>query len=95
MFPCQKEIDISKSIKNLSSPCIINLSIDGPKDISITLSNNLGEELIIGFDKNKTNILLTEPGRAKQISSADFAARHFAPRFTNNAKMEISLLNRY
>jgi fructan beta-fructosidase len=87
-----KKIDISKSIKNLGLPCIINLSIDGPKDLSIILSNNLDEELIIGFDKKQNKYFIDRTKSGKTNFHADFAARHFAPRFTNNAKMDISLL---
>jgi fructan beta-fructosidase len=87
-----KKIDISKSIKNLTSPCIINLSIDGPKELSIILSNKLGEELIIGFDKIQNKYFIDRTRSGKTNFQSDFAARHFAPRFTTNAKMEISLL---
>ena len=87
-----KKIDISKSIKNLSFPCIINLSIDGSKDLSITLSNELGEELIIGFDKIQNKYFIDRTKSGKTNFQTEFAARHFAPRFTTNDKMDISLL---
>jgi fructan beta-fructosidase len=86
------KIDISKSIKNLSFPCIINLSVDGSKDLSIILSNKLGEELIIGFDKIQNKYFIDRTRSGKINFQADFAARHFAPRFTTNDKMDISLL---
>jgi fructan beta-fructosidase len=84
--------DVSKSIKNLSFPCIVNLSVDGPKDISIILSNNLGEELIIGFDKIQNNYFIDRTKSGKTNFQADFPARHFAPRFTSKTKMDISLM---
>jgi len=87
-----KKMDISKSIKNLSFPCIINLSIDGPKDLSITLSNELGEELIIGFDKIQNKYFIDRTKSGKTNFQTEFAARHFAPLFTTNDKMDISLL---
>jgi fructan beta-fructosidase len=87
-----KKIDISKSINNLSFPCIINLSIDGSKDLSIILSNKLGEELVIGFDKIQNKYFIDRTRSGKTNFQADFAARHFAPRFTTNDKMDISLL---
>jgi fructan beta-fructosidase len=87
-----KKIDVSESIKNLSFPCIINLSIDGPKDLSIILSNKLGEELIIGFDKIQNKYFIDRTRSGKTNFQVDFAARHFAPRFTTNDKMDISLL---
>src|SRR6188508_1474399 len=87
-----KKMDISKSIKNLSFPCIINLSIDGSKDLSITLSNELGEELIIGFDKIQNKYFIDRSKSGKTNFQTEFAARHFAPRFTTNDKMDISLV---
>ncbi|HEV8273901.1 MAG TPA: glycoside hydrolase family 32 protein [Chitinophagaceae bacterium] len=87
-----KKIDISRRIKNLSSPSIINLSMDSTKDISIILSNNLDEELIIGFDKKQNEYFIDRTRSGKTNFQPDFAARHFAPRFTTNPKMEISLL---
>jgi fructan beta-fructosidase len=87
-----KKIDISKNINNLSFPCIINLSIDGSKDLSIILSNKLDEELVIGFDKIQNKYFIDRTRSGKTNFQADFAARHFAPRFTTNDKMDISLL---
>jgi len=87
-----KKIEISKSIKNLSFPCIINFSIDGSKDLSITLSNELGEELEIGFDKIQNKYFIDRTRSGKTNFQADFAARHFAPRFTSNDKMDISMV---
>ena len=87
-----KKIDISKNIKNLSFPCIVNLSIDSSKDISIILSNKLDEELIIGFDKIQNKYFIDRTRSGKTNFQTDFAARHYAPRFTTNPKMDISLL---
>ncbi len=87
-----KKIDISKSIKNLSFPCIINFSIDGTKDLSIILSNTLGEELIIGFDKIQNKYFIDRTKSGKSNFHTEFAARHVAPRFTTNSKMDITLL---
>jgi len=66
--------------------------MDSTKDISIILSNNLDEELIIGFDKKQNEYFIDRTRSGKTNFQPDFAARHFAPRFTTNPKMEISLL---
>jgi fructan beta-fructosidase len=87
-----KGFDVSKSIKNLSFPCIINLSVNSSKDLSIILSNQLAEELIIGFDKEQNRYFIDRTKSGKIDFQADFAARHFAPRFTSSAKMNISLV---
>ena len=87
-----KVVDVSKSIKNLSFPCIINLSVDSPKDLSITLSNQSGEELIVGFDKEQNRYFIDRTRSGKIDFQPDFAARHFAPRFTSSTKMNLSLV---
>jgi len=52
----------------------------------------LGEELIIGFDKIQSKYFIDRAKSGKTNFQVDFAARHFAPRFTTNDKMDISLL---
>ncbi|HJS55705.1 MAG TPA: glycoside hydrolase family 32 protein, partial [Chitinophagaceae bacterium] len=87
-----KVVDVSKSIKNLSFPCIINLSVDSPKDLSITLSNQSGEELIVGFDKEQNRYFIDRTRSGKIDFQPDFAARHFAPQFISSTKMNLSLV---
>lgn len=39
-----------------SIPCRINLTFEDSKDFSIILSNDLNEEVVVGYRKSKTNV---------------------------------------
>lgn len=83
---------ISDKIKKLSFPCLINLSLNEIKDITIRVSNQLNEELVIGFDKTRNKFFIDRIRSGKTSFHKEFAAMHFAPRFTTNPQMNISLL---
>ena len=88
----QKTFDLSTKVKRLSFPCMINLSIKEAKDFSIILSNKSGEEFVIGYDKTQNKYFIDRTKSGITNFQGEFAARHFAPRFTVNPKMNISLL---
>jgi len=88
----QKAFDFSTKVDWLSLPCMIDLSMNVVKDFSITLSNKSGEALVIGFDKTQNNYFIDRTMSGKTDFQEEFATRHFAPRFTTNSKMSISLL---
>ena len=73
-------------------PCRINLSLDEIKDFSLVVSNDMGEELVIGFDKKQNDYFIDRTKSGKTDFQKEFAGRHVAPRFTNNSKMNISLI---
>jgi fructan beta-fructosidase len=83
---------VSDKIKKLSFPCLINLSLNETKDITIRVSNQLNEELVIGFDKTRNKFFIDRTRSGKTGFHKEFAAMHFAPRFTTNPQMNISLL---
>jgi fructan beta-fructosidase len=76
----------------LKYPVQINLSMDEIKDFSIALANDLGEELQIGFDKTANQYFIDRTKSGKTDFHKDFAARPTAPRFTNGAKMNMTLV---
>jgi fructan beta-fructosidase len=73
-------------------PMRINLSMDETKDFSIVFSNTMGEELVIGFDKMANRYFIDRTKSGKTGFKNEFAARHTAPRFTNAAKMDMTLV---
>jgi fructan beta-fructosidase len=85
-------IDISGKTGKVNIPCRINLSMDEIKDFSLIVSNDKGEELIIGYDKKQNQYFIDRSKSGKIDFQKDFAARHAAPRFTYNKKMTISLV---
>ena len=73
-------------------PCHINLSFEEINDFSLTVSNDIGEELRIGYDKKQHQYFIDRSKSGKTAFQKEFAARQGAPRFTDNTKMNISLL---
>jgi fructan beta-fructosidase len=73
-------------------PCLINLTMDQATDFSIVLSNNLGEEVQVGFDKATNQYFIDRTKSGKIDFNKEFAARHFAPRFSMNPKMNLTLV---
>jgi fructan beta-fructosidase len=85
-------IDMAARIGKVKFPCRINLSMDEIKDFSLVVSNDMGEELIIGYDKKQNQYFIDRTKSGKTNFQNEFAARHVAPRLTDNTKMNISLL---
>lgn len=73
-------------------PCAINLTMDQAKDFSIVLSNSLGEEVRIGFDKAGNQYFIDRTKSGKTDFNKEFAAKHFAPRFAAGAKLNMTLV---
>jgi fructan beta-fructosidase len=88
----KKQIDLVKKMGKLGLPCRINLAINQLNDFSIILSNKLGEELVIGFDKTANQYFIDRTKSGKINFNKDFAGRHVAPRFADIAKINLSLV---
>ncbi len=84
--------DLAEKIGKVKFPCRINLSLDEIKDFSLVVSNDIGEKLIIGFDKKENKYFIDRTQSGITGFQKEFAARPVAPRFTDNNKMNISLL---
>jgi fructan beta-fructosidase len=87
-----KTIDVAKITKGIKLPGRLNLTIEKIKDLSIVLSNEMGEKVVIGFDNEKSEYFIDRINSGKTGFQKDFAAKHIAPRFSNNPKLNISLL---
>jgi len=84
--------DVAGKTGKIKFPCRINLSMDEIKDFSLAISNEIGEELSIGFDKRRNQYFIDRSKSGKTDFQTEFAIRHAAPRFTVNSKMNLSLL---
>jgi len=87
-----KTIDMAGIVQKPTLPCRLNLNFEEVKDFSLIVSNDMGEELIIGYDKKQHQYFIDRSKSGKTTFQKEFAARHVAPRFTDRAKMNISLL---
>lgn len=87
-----KKIDIATKTGPIKFPCRINLSIDKIKDFSLSLSNSIGENVVIGYDEAQNQFYIDRTKSGKTDFQKDFAAIHTAPRFTSNKKTDITLV---
>lgn len=87
-----KRLDLSTKIGTVSMPCRIDLNMDNVADLSIVLSNDMNEQVVIGFDRGANQYYVDRTKSGKVDFHKDFAARHAAPRFTKDNKMDMTLV---
>ncbi len=87
-----KSLDISAKTGKVKLPCRINLVIDKIEDFSFVISNDLGEEIQVGYDKAQNQYFIDRTKSGKKDFHNEFAERHVAPRFSSNAKMNMVLV---
>lgn len=87
-----KSTDLARKTGKVKLPCRLNLSMEGIKDFSVIVSNDMGQQIKIGYDKKLNQYFIDRTKSGKTGFQNDFAARHAAPRLTPNANMNISLV---
>ena len=70
----------------------LDIDFDKTTDFSLTLSNDAGEKLVIGFDKQNNQYFIDRTNSGQTGFQKDFAGKHTAPRFVNADKMDVSLI---
>ncbi|MBC7760186.1 MAG: glycoside hydrolase family 32 protein [Phormidesmis sp. FL-bin-119] len=85
-------LDLSDQIQAFNGQYQLKFSSDQITNYSIVLSNDGGEELVIGFDK-KANQYYIDRSRAGKINfEKGFGAKHTAPRISVDAGTHITLV---
>ena len=87
-----ESIDLINKTGVLKFPCRLDLSLEELTDFSLVLSNDIGEELLIGYDSKKQQYFIDRTKSGKSDFKDGFAAKHVAPRFETDKKMEITLI---
>ncbi|MEO7801855.1 MAG: glycoside hydrolase family 32 protein, partial [Ginsengibacter sp.] len=87
-----KEVDLTKKIGGLTIPCRLNVRFDKVENFELVLSNNLGEELLIGYDKTNNQYFIDRTKSGKTDFQKDFAGKHVAPRLTKSGKINMILI---
>ena len=88
----EKGVDLGKKFKGVQFPCRVNISLTQPEDLAFVLSNDIGEQLVIGYDKGNNQYYIDRTKSGKTDFEKDFAAKHTSPRFSDEATMNISLV---
>ena len=75
----KKSMDLAIKTGKIKLPCRININLEKIKDFSLVVSNDAGEETVIGFDKKQNQYFIDRTKSGKTDFQKDFAARHIAP----------------
>jgi len=81
-----------KGIEGIPGQFILKFNIDRMNDYSVMLSNDSGEELVIGYNNAKKQYFIERAKSGKIDFNAEFAKTAFAPRLTNITSSNIKLV---
>ncbi len=84
--------DLSEKIKNFNSQLLLQLKSEQIEDYSIVLSNDQGEELIVGFDKQANQYYIDRSKTGKTDFDNGFGKKHIAPRISKGKHTDVTLL---
>ncbi|MDQ6845038.1 MAG: glycoside hydrolase family 32 protein, partial [Bacteroidota bacterium] len=84
--------DLSEKVGKLAGPIKINLTSNNMETFSITLSNEQGEKLVIGYDKAKNNYYVDRTKSGKVDFENGFGSIHYAPRLSIEPNLDMTLI---
>lgn len=84
--------DLTEQIKDFSNKFILKITMQDLKDFSLKLSNDLGNELIIGYDKENNSYLIDRTKSGKIDFEPGFAKKVTAPRIAIAKNADIKLV---
>lgn len=86
------KIDITAKAGKLAGPAIMTLTTDELKAFSITLSNNAGEKIVLGYDRGANQYYIDRSRSGKVDFHKDFTNKIVAPRLSSNKFADITLV---
>jgi fructan beta-fructosidase len=87
-----KPFDLLAKTGKTKLPCRINFNFEEPADFSLVLSNDAREKLMVGYDKKQNQYFIDRSNSGKVDFQKDFAAKHIAPRLSDEDNMNVSLI---
>jgi fructan beta-fructosidase len=84
--------DLAAKAGKPDGPYLLSLSSDTIKSYIIQFSNDAGEKLVVGYDKEANNYFIDRTQSGIVAFEKGFAARHFAPRLKIDGKTDLTLL---
>jgi fructan beta-fructosidase len=88
----KKPFNVASSTGEITLPARIDLELQQVNDFSVILSNNAGEEVVIGYDQQQKKYYIDRTKSGKTDFQKDFAARHTAPRISKTGAIKVSLI---
>jgi fructan beta-fructosidase len=87
-----KSVDIKQMIQKFAIPCSLRLSAKQKNDFAVTLSNDVGEKLVVGFNKKQDQYFIDRTHSGRDGFEKDFPGVHSAPRLAAEKAINIYLI---
>lgn len=84
--------DVAAEAGKITLPVRLDLSLVQSNSFSVILSNNAGEQVVIGYDNSKKEYFIDRTKSGNTGFQKDFAARHVAPRISDSGNINCSLI---
>ena len=85
------DVDVTAKVGKFNGLARLQLSSDKLKDFTLTLLNDAGEKVIIGYDKAGNNYYLDRTTSGKINFEKGFAVKHTTPGFSSKSNMDMTL----
>lgn len=84
--------DLRERLGKIAGPFKMQVTADKIESFAFTFSNNIGEKLVVGFDKAANNYYIDRTNSGKVDFEKGFAKRHTAPRLLNKENLDLTLV---
>lgn len=85
--------NVGKSLKGaITGAAKMSLKMNNITSFSITLSNTLGQKVIIGYDEASNNYFMDRSASGKVSFEKGFAGKHTSPRQTSVQRLDLTLV---
>ncbi len=88
----QQPISLKTSTKKIILPCRLDISFEKASSFSFEISNDAGEKLVIGYDKDLNQYFIDRSASGKVDFKDGFAAISTAPGLTKTAAMNMTVI---
>jgi len=84
-------IDLTSFFGKINTPSKFDFVFTKHNNFTVVLYNNMNKKVIIGFDKEKNVFFLDRKNAGKTEFEKDFARVNFAPRFSNQEEVSMTI----
>lgn len=84
--------DLAAEVGKIALPARLELSLVQANNFSVILSNNAGEQVVIGYDNQKKEYFIDRTKSGNISFQKDFAGKHVAPRISDSGNINCSLI---
>ena len=88
----KEPFNLSEKVKNLAGQYKISFTSDQIKSFSIKLSNNLGEQVLVGYSKEENAYYIDRTKSGKMDFEKNFSKRFVSHRLSSNKKIDLTLI---